>query len=110
MKGFNFFVLVSMTPENKQYGALRVWMDDVASYSLVCADGFTDVEATTACMDMGYAYGKSICCSAFGDVEGKVEIYIQKLLYFFVIYSILMLLQKNTLINGNNYIHMQLIS
>lgn len=63
---------VSMSLEGENYGALRVWMDDVGSYSLVCADGFTDVEATTACMDMGYVYGKSICCSAFGDVEGKV--------------------------------------
>lgn len=63
---------VSMSLEGENYGALRVWMDDVGSYSLVCADGFTDVEATTACMDMGYVYGKSICCSAFGDVENKV--------------------------------------
>lgn len=63
---------VSMSLEGENYGALRVWMDDVGSYSLVCADGFTDVEATTACMDMGYIYGKSICCSAFGDVENKV--------------------------------------
>lgn len=61
-----------MSLEGENYGALRVWMDDVGSYSLVCADGFTDVEATTACMDMGYIYGKSICCSAFGDVENKV--------------------------------------
>ncbi|XP_061172170.1 deleted in malignant brain tumors 1 protein-like [Saccostrea echinata] len=63
---------VNKYPENKDYGAVRVWMDDVGSYSLVCADGFTDTEAKTACMDMGYVYGKSVCCSAFGDIDGKI--------------------------------------
>lgn len=62
-----------MYPENENYGAVRVWMDDVGSYSLVCADGFTDTEAKTACMDMGFVYGKSLCCSAFGDIDGQVR-------------------------------------
>lgn len=58
--------------EGENYGVLRVWMDDVGFYSLVCVDGFIDVEVIIVCMDMGYVYGKSICCLVFGDVEGKV--------------------------------------
>jgi hypothetical protein len=80
-------VVVSMYPENENYGAVRVWMDDVGSYSLVCADGFTDTEAKTACMDMGFVYGKSLCCSAFGDIDGQVSTTNVSVALLLVIYS-----------------------
>ena len=61
-----------MTKEADNYGAVRVWNEN--HYSLVCADSFDENDATVVCRRMGYAYGKSMCCSAFGNVEEHIEI------------------------------------
>ena len=61
-----------MTKEADNYGAVRVWNEN--RYSLVCADKFDDNDATIVCRQMGYPFGKSICCSAFGIVEERIEV------------------------------------
>lgn len=58
--------VVSVNP-GEDYGSLRLWSK--AGYVTVCDDDFGDIEATVACRDMGYAYGTSICCSAFGEMD-----------------------------------------
>ena len=63
-------IAVSMTPGD-DFGAVQVWMDD--TYRMVCAEGFDDIDATVACRNMGYGYGKSLCCSAFGDIDFQVR-------------------------------------
>lgn len=57
---------VSVTP-GEDYGGLQVWSK--TSYGMVCSDGFDDIDATVACRDMGYGFGVSLCCSAFGNVD-----------------------------------------
>ena len=54
------------------YGALQIWNDNM--YTLVCSDEFDDNDAKVACRDMGYAYGKSLCCSAFGTNDYQITI------------------------------------
>ena len=61
-----------MTQEAENYGAIQVW--NGKRYSLVCSDGFTDADATVVCRRMGYLYGKSLCCSAFGHINEMIEI------------------------------------
>jgi hypothetical protein len=41
---------------------------------MVCSDDFDDNDATVACRDMGYAYGKSLCCSAFGIYDSQITV------------------------------------
>lgn len=41
---------------------------------MVCSDNFDDNDAKVACRDMGYAYGKSLCCSAFGSHDYQISI------------------------------------
>lgn len=53
-----------MTEQADNYGAVKVWRD--GSYYLVCADGFDSRDADVVCRNMGYPYGTSLCCDAFG--------------------------------------------
>lgn len=64
-----------MTDHDESYGAVKVWTD--GAYSLVCADRFTDAEALVVCRNMGYTYGKSLCCDAFGKQVMSLQIYFQ---------------------------------
>ena len=65
------FVSVRLEPDTG-FGAVEVWTG--FSYTLVCADDFGDNEATVACRQMGFASGKSVCCSAFGTIDRSVAI------------------------------------
>jgi len=57
------FILV-MTEQADNYGAVKVWRD--GSYYLLCADNFDSRDAKVICRNMGYPYGTSLCCDAFG--------------------------------------------
>ena len=66
----SFFAV--MTEEGENYGAVQIWKGN--RYSLVCADEFDDADASVVCRRMGFPYGKSLCCSAFGLSSGMIEI------------------------------------
>ncbi|XP_052281888.1 deleted in malignant brain tumors 1 protein-like isoform X1 [Dreissena polymorpha] len=53
-----------LTEQADNYGAVKVWKK--GSFYHVCADDFDDADATVVCRTMGYPYGKSLCCDAFG--------------------------------------------
>lgn len=53
-----------MTEQADNFGAVKVWKD--GNYYLVCADDFDDKDATVVCRNMGFPFGKSLCCDAFG--------------------------------------------
>ncbi|XP_052793656.1 neurotrypsin-like [Mya arenaria] len=55
---------------NVTFGAIQVWDRD--NYRLVCAEGFDDLAAQAVCRSLGFTYGKSICCSAFGRMEYSI--------------------------------------
>ncbi|WAQ98296.1 NETR-like protein [Mya arenaria] len=55
---------------NVTFGAVLVWDRD--NYHLVCAEGFDDLAAQAVCRSLGFAYGTSICCSAFGRMEYSI--------------------------------------
>ncbi|XP_052795720.1 scavenger receptor cysteine-rich type 1 protein M130-like [Mya arenaria] len=55
---------------NVTFGAVQVWDRD--NYHLVCAEGFDDLAAQAVCRSLGFAYGTSICCSAFGRMEYSI--------------------------------------
>ncbi|XP_052793637.1 scavenger receptor cysteine-rich domain superfamily protein-like isoform X2 [Mya arenaria] len=52
---------------NATFGAIQVWDRD--NFHLVCAEKFDDLAAQAVCRSFGFAFGKSICCSAFGRME-----------------------------------------
>jgi hypothetical protein len=58
------------TDQADSYGAVKVWKN--GAYFLVCADSFDDREASVVCRTMGYPYGKSLCCDAFGFQTAKI--------------------------------------
>ncbi|VDI52977.1 deleted in malignant brain tumors 1 protein [Mytilus galloprovincialis] len=60
------------TSPGDDYGALQIWSNKI--YTMVCSDNFDDNDAKVACRDMGYAYGKSLCCSAFGSHDYQISI------------------------------------
>jgi hypothetical protein len=62
----HFFLLVALA-QGESFGAVKVWNDN--NYGLVCSEGFTDVAATVVCNELGYGYGVSLCCSAFGHLR-----------------------------------------
>ncbi|KAK6179250.1 hypothetical protein SNE40_011654 [Patella caerulea] len=51
---------------NARFGAVQLYDPSTRGYGMVCADNFTNVDATVTCNELGYEYGISICCSAFG--------------------------------------------
>lgn len=53
-----------ITVQADDYGTVKVWRN--GAYYLVCADDFDDNDATVVCRTMGYPFGKSLCCDAFG--------------------------------------------
>ncbi|WAQ98303.1 SRCR1-like protein [Mya arenaria] len=55
---------------NVTFGAVQVWDRD--NYHLVCAEGFDELAAQAVCRSLGFAYGTSICCSAFGRMEYEI--------------------------------------
>ncbi|WAQ98294.1 SRCR1-like protein [Mya arenaria] len=55
---------------NVTFGAVQVWDRD--DYHLVCAEGFDELAAQAVCRSLGFAYGTSICCSAFGRMEYSI--------------------------------------
>ena len=63
---------VRLSP-NVTYGAIQVRTNN-NRYSLVCADNFTDTSARVICQEMGYSYGISICCSAFGRQRYSIAV------------------------------------
>ncbi|KAL4227837.1 scavenger receptor [Mactra antiquata] len=48
------------------YGAVQYHTGD--EYGLVCADGFDENAATVVCREMGFTFGMTLCCSAFGPL------------------------------------------
>ncbi|XP_053406028.1 deleted in malignant brain tumors 1 protein-like isoform X2 [Mercenaria mercenaria] len=58
------------TDQADNYGAVKVWQN--GAYYLVCADEFDDREAAVVCRTMGYPFGKSLCCEAFGFQSPKI--------------------------------------
>ncbi|XP_050402747.2 scavenger receptor cysteine-rich type 1 protein M160 isoform X1 [Patella vulgata] len=59
---------------NERFGAVQVYNPSLRRYGLVCAENFTDVDATVACNEMGFDYGISVCCSAFGTLYSYTAI------------------------------------
>ncbi|KAL3865898.1 hypothetical protein ACJMK2_043246 [Sinanodonta woodiana] len=57
---------VKLHPSNF-FGAVQFWSG--GSYGLTCADNFDDNAATVTCRELGYDYGRSLCCSAAGPID-----------------------------------------
>ncbi|XP_055956391.1 deleted in malignant brain tumors 1 protein [Patella vulgata] len=51
---------------NARFGAVQLYDQSTRGYGMICAENFTNVDATVTCNELGYEYGISICCSAFG--------------------------------------------
>lgn len=67
---FILLLFTVYTDQADNYGAVKVWRN--GAYYLVCADSFDDREASVVCRTMGYPYGKSLCCDAFGFQSTKI--------------------------------------
>lgn len=63
---YNFDVQLFPNPENP-YGA--VVFNPTGGSRLLCSDGFDQNSATVVCKQLGFRFGLSACCSAFGPVE-----------------------------------------
>ncbi|XP_074649735.1 scavenger receptor cysteine-rich type 1 protein M160-like isoform X2 [Tubulanus polymorphus] len=55
---------------SRSYGIVNVWGKfperDFSSWMSVCDEGWDDTDARVFCKELGYSYGKSVCCGAFG--------------------------------------------
>lgn len=66
----NNFISVKLSgPEgsNSGNGTVLYYLND--TWSLICDDGFDDLTARKVCRELGFADGRAICCSAFGNIS-----------------------------------------
>ncbi|KAK3098541.1 hypothetical protein FSP39_020457 [Pinctada imbricata] len=60
-----------------EFGRLEMWHE--SSWTPVCDAMFNDTEASVVCRYLGYATGKSVCCSALGALTIDKQIKISRL-------------------------------
>ncbi|XP_041368790.1 deleted in malignant brain tumors 1 protein-like [Gigantopelta aegis] len=60
--------------QSETHGAIQVRDPSTDKYSLVCSDEFDDMDATVVCREVGYRFGISLCCSAFGYQRYQIGI------------------------------------
>ena len=59
------------------FGRLELWNN--SKWMPVCDDGFDDVDAAVVCQYLGYITGKSVCCSALGQLHSTEDIKITQM-------------------------------
>lgn len=69
---FIFFAVKLSGPQglNSGNGSVLYYLND--TWARVCDEGFDDVTARRVCRELGFADGRSLCCSAYGDFSVSV--------------------------------------
>ena len=55
---------------NSGNGSVLYYLND--TWTRVCDEGFDDVTARRICRELGFADGRSLCCSAYGDFSVSI--------------------------------------
>lgn len=73
LKFYNDFYTVKLgsgSGENVRHGPVLLYKDK--KWWTICDRGFTDMNAKVVCRELGYVDGRSICCSAYGEIPEKI--------------------------------------